>query len=286
MDNVLDALRSLLDPVYLEYAIEIFIIYLLLYTFLRFMEGTRGEGILKGIALAILTVPVVVAITADQFEVLDRLLVITKFLGATAIPVLVIIVQPELRRALIRLGQTRIFGMFLKGETEGMVEEVVKAAFRMSRRKIGALVAIEREVGLKNYIERGTATDAVITNELLTTIFFPGSDLHDGAVIIQKERIAAAGCLFPLSDNPNLGNVLGTRHRAAVGITEETDAVVVVVSEETGTVSFAHGGRLKRSLDVQQLRHLLRKYYAQLEEAEAFETAVEPETTEVGGRGQ
>ena len=217
---------------------------------------------------------------------LDRLLVITKFLGATAIPVLVIIVQPELRRALVRLGQTRIFGMFLKGETEGMVDEVVKAALRMSRRKIGALIAIEREVGLKNYIERGTAIDAVITNELLSTIFFPGSDLHDGAVIVQKERVAAAGCLFPLSDNPNLGNVLGTRHRAAVGITEETDAIVVVISEETGTVSFAHGGRLQRSLDVQQLRGLLRKYYAQLEEAEAYEAVVEPETAEAGGRHQ
>ncbi len=297
MDEVFGALRSILENIYLEYAIEILIIYLLLYTFLRFMEGTRGEGILKGIALAILTVPMVVAIMADQFAVLDRLLVITKFLGATAIPVLVIIVQPELRRALVRLGQTRIFGMFLKGETEGMVDEVVKAAFRMSRRKIGALIAIEREVGLKNYIERGTAIDAVITNELLSTIFFPGSDLHDGAVVVQKERVAAAGCLFPLSDNPNLGNVLGTRHRAAVGITEETDAIVVgiteetdaivvVVSEETGTVSFAHGGRLQRSLDVQQLRGLLRKYYAQLEEAEAYEAVVEPETTEVGGRRQ
>ena len=110
MDEVFGALRSLLEPIYLEYAIEILIIYLLLYTFLRFMEGTRGEGILKGIALAILTVPMVVAIMADQFAVLDRLLVITKFLGATAIPVLVIIVQPELRRALVRLGQTRIFG--------------------------------------------------------------------------------------------------------------------------------------------------------------------------------
>ncbi len=286
MSDVLDSLRSFADSIYVEYVIEIIVIYLLIYAFLRFMEGTRGEGILKGIALVILTVPMLVTIIADQFGVLDRLLGIMKFFGATAIPVLVIIVQPELRRALIRLGQTRIFGMFLRGEAEGMVDEIVKAAYRMSRRKIGALIAIEREVGLKNYIERGTSIDGVVTSELLSTVFFPGSDLHDGAVVIQKERVAAAGCLFPLSDDPSLGNVLGTRHRAAVGISEETDAIVVVVSEETGAVSFAHDGKLERSVDVERMRDLLRKYYAQLEEAEAYGSGrLEPEgVVENGGK--
>jgi diadenylate cyclase len=273
-----------IEPLYLEYFFEILIIFLIIYTFLRFMEGTRGEGILKGIALLILTVPILVTIIGEKFEVLARLLVIVKFFGAAAIPVIVIIVQPELRRALVRLGQTRIFGIFLRGATEGMVDEIVKAAFRMSRRKIGALIAIEREVGLNNYVERGTAIDAVVSSELLSTIFFPGSDLHDGAVIIQKERVAAGGCLFPLSDNPNIGSVYGTRHRAALGITEETDAIVIVVSEETGIVSFTHRGKIERPVDVTQLRALLVKYYAQLEEAEALETEVEKETTEVGGR--
>ena len=289
MAELLESIRPYVESVRLEYAIEIFIIFLLLYTFLRFMEGTRGEGLLKGIALVILTVPMLVTIIADRFDVLDRLLVIMKFFGAAAIPVLVIIVQPELRRALIRLGQTRFFGLLLKGETQGVVDEIVKAAFRMSRRKIGALIAIEREVGLKNYIERGTGIDGVVTSELLSTLFFPGSDLHDGAVIIQKERVAAAGCLFPLSENADLGSILGTRHRAAVGITEETDAIVVVVSEETGSVSFAHGGQLERSLDVQSLGKLLRQYYAQLENAEAEEAAVEAQKVlssggESGGR--
>lgn len=275
-----------IEPLYLEYFIEILIIFFIIYTFLRFMEGTRGEGILKGIALLILTVPILVTIIGEKFGVLARLLVIVKFFGAAAIPVIVIIVQPELRRALVRLGQTRIFGIFLKGATEGMVDEIVKAAFRMSRRKIGALIAIEREVGLNNYVERGTAVDAVVSSELLSTIFFPGSDLHDGAVVIQKERVAAAGCLFPLSDNPNIGSVYGTRHRAALGITEETDAIVIVVSEETGIVSFTHRGQIERPVDVTQLRSLLVKYYAQLEEAEALETEVEKEATEVGGRPQ
>jgi diadenylate cyclase len=283
MESLLHNLRSFFVTFPLESVIEILIIYLIIYTFLRFMEGTRGEGILKGIALLILTVPILVTIIADSFNVLDRLVVIIRFFGAAAIPVLVIIVQPELRRALVRLGQTRIFGMFFKGEAEGMIEEIVKAAFRMSRRKIGALIAIEREVGLQNYVERGTVLDARVSSELLATIFFPGSDLHDGAVVIQKERVAAAGCLFPLSDNPSLGTVLGTRHRAALGITDESDAIVVVVSEETGVVSFVHRGKMERPLNMEQLRSLLLKYYAQLEETENVDSATEKETTGVGG---
>jgi diadenylate cyclase len=283
MSQVFENIKSFLVPFPLEAVIEILIIYLIIYTFLRFMEGTRGEGILKGIALLILTVPILVTIVAGSFNILDRLVVIIRFFAAAAIPVLVIIVQPELRRALVRLGQTRIFGMFLKGETEGMVEEIVKAAFRMSRRKIGALIAIEREVGLQNYIERGTLLDAHVSSELLTTIFFPGSDLHDGAVVIQKERVAAAGCLFPLSENPTIGTVLGTRHRAALGISDESDAIVVVVSEETGVVSFAHRGRMERPLNMEQLRTLLLKYYAQLEETDAASDGAEKEPTSVGG---
>ncbi|MBI4604284.1 MAG: TIGR00159 family protein [Planctomycetes bacterium] len=283
MRDLLETLRSYLVPLTLEAAIEILIIYLILYTFLRFMEGTRGEGILKGMALLILTVPILVTIIADRFDVLDRLLVIVKFFGAAAIPVLVIIVQPELRRALVRLGQTRIFGFFLRGETEDMVGEIVKAVFRMSRRKTGALIAIEREVGLQNYVERGTQLDARISSEVLCAIFFPGSDLHDGAVVIQKDRIAAAGCLFPLSESPNLGVALGTRHRAALGITEESDAVVIAVSEETGIVSFVHRGKMERPLGQDRLRTLLLKHYAQLEEGEVEGSTPARETTRVGG---
>ncbi len=283
IESLAQNLKSFFVPFPFESLIEILIIYLIIYTFLRFMEGTRGEGILKGIALLILMVPILVTIIADSFNVLDRLVVIIRFFGAAAIPVLVIIVQPELRRALVRLGQTRIFGMLLKGEAEGMVEEVVKAAFRMSRRKIGALIAIEREVGLQNFVERGTVIDARVSCELLTTIFFPGSDLHDGAVVIQKERVAAAGCLFPLSESPSLGAVLGTRHRAALGVTDESDAIVVVVSEETGVVSFVQRGKMDRGLNVEQLRGLLLKYYAQLEDSDSEVSSTEKEPSQVGG---
>jgi len=277
LDQIFSSLKLFFTSINLEYIFEIFLIFLIIYMFLKFMEGTRGEGILKGIALIIITVPILLNIMADQFGFLGRLVVIMNFFGAAAIPALVIIVQPELRRALVRLGQTRIFGLLFKRQTEGMVDVLVKAAFRMSRKRIGALIAIEREVGLQNYVERGTPVDAVVTSQLLSTIFFPGSDLHDGAVIIQKERIAAAGCLFPLSDNPNISSVLGTRHRAGLGITEETDAIVVIVSEQNGAVSFAHGGVLERPANAQELKALLVKYYAQLESMELPEIDREPE---------
>ena len=250
-----------------EYLVEILVIYLVIYAFLRFMEGTKGEGILKGIALVMLTFPILLAIVAERFESFDRLLVIIRFFGAAAIPAIVIVVQPELRRALVRLGQTRFFGIFLKRETKGSVEEIIRAAFRMSRRKIGALIAIEREVGLRNYIEHGTQIDAVVTSGLLSTIFFPGSDLHDGAVVIREDRIAAAGCLFPLSESPGPGNVAGTRHRAGLGLSEETDAIIIVVSEETGNVSFASRGQMEK-VDTERLRELLVRHFVELEEQE------------------
>jgi diadenylate cyclase len=281
MDQLLVSLRHSFHALSIEYFVEIFLIYLIIYTFLRFMEGTRGEGIVKGIALLILTVPILVNILAEQFKVLDRLVVIMNFFGAAAIPALVIIVQPELRRALVRLGQTRFFGLLFKRQTEGMVDEIVKAVFRMSRRKVGALIALEREVGLQNYIERGTRIDGVVSSQLLSSIFFPGSELHDGAVVVQKERIAAAGCLFPLSDNPNLSTMFGTRHRAGLGLTEETDAIVVIVSEESGAVSFAHSGVLERPANAPELKELLLKYYAQMEALELEEPeAVEERPTD------
>ena len=292
MEQFLTQIRAFLRVLDPEYILEILLIFYVIYAFLRFMEGTRGEGILKGIALIILTVPIVISIVAHSFGVMQRLEVILAFFGAAAIPAIVIIVHPELRRALVRLGQTRFFGLLVKGDTRGIVDEVVKATFRMSRRKMGALIAIEREVGLKNYIERGTHVDGRITSQLLSTIFFPGSDLHDGAVIIRNDRVAAAGCLFPLSDNPNLGQVVGTRHRAGLGITEETDAIVVVVSEETGVGSFAHDGSLQRNLNPDQLREVLLKHYAQLDERklemkrEEMEEPVEHELINVTTNGK
>ena len=167
----------------------------------------------------------------------------------------VVIFQPEIRKALAELGKQHVFSNPAVKRT--IVDEIVQAVQQMSGRKIGALIALEMEAGTSGVQETGARVDSVVSAELLESIFFPHAPLHDGGVVIVRDRIMAAGCLFPLSAKEELGRSLGTRHRAAVGLSEESDAVVVVVSEETGTVSVAHHGRLHRGLDENRLRRLL-----------------------------
>lgn len=171
----------------------------------------------------------------------------------------IIIFQPELRRGLTRIGQSPLFKLFLKEEK--LVDEITKAVISMSRNKIGALVAIEREVGLKPYIESGIPLDAVLTTELLITIFMPNTPFHDGGVILQGGRVVAVGCLFPLSQSQKLSKTLGTRHRAGLGLSEETDALVIVVSEETGTISLMSAGKITRDIEEEKLRQSLMELY-------------------------
>jgi diadenylate cyclase len=170
--------------------------------------------------------------------------------------VLIVVFQPELRRGLIRLGQRPLLGSVYRRETR-MIREVVDAVGRMSEHRIGALIAFEREIGLKSYIEGGTRLDAEVSSSLLGSIFYPNSPLHDGAVIISEQRIVAAGCLFPLTEKPGLAKSLGTRHRAGIGVTEESDAVTLVVSEETGRVSVAVGGQLTENVPLDRLAQVL-----------------------------
>jgi diadenylate cyclase len=169
---------------------------------------------------------------------------------------LIIIFQPELRRALMHLGQNPLVNRFLPKD-QVRIEEIVTACTRLSKDKIGALIAIEREISLGSIVEGGRFLDAEVSADLIDTIFFPGSALHDGAIVIQHGRVAAAACLFPLTDNPEISKRLGTRHRAAIGLTEETDAVTVVVSEETGKISVGMRGHLEQGLDRDTLRRLL-----------------------------
>lgn len=163
-----------------------------------------------------------------------------------------IIFQPELRRGLARIGQSPLFRTFLKEEV--MQEELIKAIFYMAKHKIGSIIAIEQQTSLKPYIESGIPLEGVLTKELLITIFMPNTPSHDGGVILQGNRIAAVGCLFPLSNSQKLSKTLGTRHRAALGLTEETDAFVIVVSEETGIVSVAYQAKMTRDYDEDRLR--------------------------------
>jgi diadenylate cyclase len=168
---------------------------------------------------------------------------------------LLVIFQPEIRRALAELGKQPVFTVSI--EKRGLIDNIVQAVNLLAEQKVGALIAVEREIGTGAIQETGVKLDARVTPELLASIFFPHTPLHDGGVIIMENRITAAGCVFPLSQNPDLHKKLGTRHRAAVGLSEETDAVVVVVSEETGSISVSYRGRLSEGLDGERLKRFL-----------------------------
>lgn len=233
--------------------LEILFIWALLYFVIRLFQGTRALQVLMGL--------VVLAIIFNIAKVLELNTinwVLTK-LFAVGVVAFLIIFQPELRRALARIGQKTVMGSFLK--KGGTVDEIIQACEHLSRHRVGGLVAIERDVGLRNYIESGISLDAKVGAELLITLFAPNTPTHDGGVIIQGDRVAACGSLFPLSQTADLARSLGTRHRAAVGLTEETDAVCIVVSEETGGISVAVFGKLTRDLDGDGLRRLFQSLF-------------------------
>ncbi len=233
--------------------IEIFVLWVVFYQILIFFEGTRAFQVLKGITY------VLIAFLVSQilgFDILNWLL--TKFFGISIIAVLIIF-QQELRHGLARLGQQHLFNITLEeAEIVAIIEEITEAAYRLSKRKNGCIIAIERDTKLKTYIESGVMIDGKVSTELLTSIFNPLSPLHDGGVITRGERIVAAACLFPLSENPNFNKIIGTRHRAAIGLTEQTDAVVVLVSEETGEISVATDGRFIPIVNKERLINILK----------------------------
>jgi diadenylate cyclase len=233
--------------------IEISILWFVYYGILLFASGTRGVYVLRGMMLIALFF---VIMRQMGFERINW--IFTK-LFALSILAFLIIFQQEIRRGLANIGQRRWSRFFLK-ESE-IIKEITAACFLLSKKKIGALIAIERETRLENYIESGIEIDAKVNSELLMTIFMPNTPLHDGGIIIAGDRMAASGCLFPLTQNPKVSATLGTRHRAALGLSEETDAIVVVVSEETGGVSVAIGGRLTHDLDRESLERVLSNLY-------------------------
>jgi diadenylate cyclase len=248
-------------PILVKAGVEILIIFVFVYAFLRLMEGTRGAGILKGLATFAGILAMVTIFVTRRFKLENVSWVMSSLAPVILIP-LFILFQPEIRRALIRLGENPLFRMFFRPHS-GFTNELVKATFNLSRDRIGGLIAVEREVGLTGYVEAGVRLDAEVSAEIIKTIFWPGTPLHDGAIVIRHQRIAAAGCLFPLTDNPQFSAELGTRHRAAIGITEESDAAAIVVSEETGQVSLAVGGTLQRNIDERSLRRALEELAAQ-----------------------
>ena len=229
--------------------LDIIIVAFLFYKLFQLVRGTRATQMFIGLFLLIILSFVV------QWLNLNALNWILSSLKTVWVIAFVILFQPELRKALTQLGQNRIIGIFIKVEESSTVSEIVKACHKLTQSSIGAIIVIEQDVGLRNYIETGTPLDARVTSELLVSVFTPPGPLHDGAVIIEKNRLVAAGCILPLSQNPRLAKSLGTRHRAGLGLSEETDSIVIIVSEETAAISLAVGGKLKRKLDINTLRN-------------------------------
>ncbi|MEZ6193844.1 MAG: diadenylate cyclase CdaA [Phycisphaerales bacterium] len=240
-----------------EVVAEFAVIWAVVFIVYRFLRGTRGARVIKGVAL-ILVVGVFSIQVFGREGTFERL----NLLYSKALPIvsltLIIVFQPELRRALVRLGEARLFRQTGLRRAQ-VIEELVAALTYLSKNKIGALIAIERRVGLRGIVELGTRLDAEVTKQLLDTIFWPGSALHDMGVVIRGDRIVAAGVQFPLADSDNVPQELGSRHRAAIGLSQEADALVLIVSEETGTISVAERGELKRGLTPDELRPILSK---------------------------
>jgi uncharacterized protein (TIGR00159 family) len=241
-----------------------------IYWLLLLIRGTRAIQILVG-----LIVLIALSLASELFQLAALGMILERFLGS-AVLIIVILFQNDIRRALARVGRG-FFPSFSAEQELQVVEEIVRSAGTLSQRRHGALIVLERESNLGDLIEAGVPVDAQISKDLLTSIFQPSSPMHDGAVVIQEGRISSAGCILPLTLRTDLPEGLGTRHRAAVGITEETDALVVVVSEETANISVVLGGEMLRGLDAPRLRVVLRDILG-------GERKELPEASEITGR--
>jgi diadenylate cyclase len=238
-----------------QVGIELLLIGAVVYWVITFLRGTRGARMLKGVAFVLITLYLIVRLVGTQFGLTRIEFLYRQFLIFASVAT-VVVFQPELRRALMRLGETRLFRSW-SSQVDEEIDALVEAATFLSRRKIGALVAIERDVGLGGIAESGTRVGAELSAPLLETLFWPNSPLHDLGVIVSGGKVAYAGVQFPLAESGDLERELGSRHRAAVGMSQESDAVVLVVSEETGDVSIAERGQLIRKLTPEGLRGLL-----------------------------
>jgi diadenylate cyclase len=230
--------------------LDILIVGFIIYELLQFIRGTHAvQMALGGVVL------VIVYYVSQLLDLQTVNWILRTFLPYVVFGVIVVF-QAEIRKVLAHLGKTPLMG-FAKQRTEEVIDEVVLASTTLAAQRTGAIIVIERDMGLRSYIETGIGLDALVTYDLLISIFNPGTPLHDGAVIIQGNRLAAAACFLPLTVNPELSRQLGSRHRAAIGLTEDTDAVAVVVSEETGTISLVYGGRIRRDFDGRTLKQAL-----------------------------
>ncbi len=243
-------MQELIANFRIQDALDIGVIAFLVYEALDLIRGTRAARMLLGLGVVFL-----VFFSSQVFQLYTVNWLLDNFLSSILL-VIVVIFQNDIRRALTQFGSGPFFGGD-SGLQSGDVDAVVRAAVTLATKRVGGLVVFERDVGLNEYVASGTAVDAAISRELIISIFQTSSPIHDGAIIVRDGRAAAAGCFLPLTTNPNVSKALGTRHRAAIGVTEDTDAVVVVVSEEDGRISLVRDGRLTRDLDAASLREKL-----------------------------
>lgn len=250
--------QNIVSSIGITDVLDILIVALIIYKLLGFIKETRAEQLAKGILVLVLST--IIAKIAHLYT-LHWILSGVLNVGLIAI---VVIFQPELRRLLENLGRSKITSVFSsvdREDAENIIREITDALIDMSMSKTGALIIIEREISLNDIVETGTVIDASVTAQMIGNIFYEGAPLHDGALILRGNRLCAAGCVLPLTQNKNLPKELGTRHRAGIGISENSDAIVLMVSEETGVISEAIDGKLTRNLDKNRIEEILRNVY-------------------------
>lgn len=260
---MLDNIMELITP---KNMIDIVIVAYFFYKAMMMIRETRAVQLLKGLMVLLM-----IAFISNLFR-LQTVSFLLEQIQTVLIVAIPVVFQPELRRALERLGQGRFFGHAdINPEAfQKMVEEIIRAVKILSKNQVGALLILERETGLNDYIESGVRLDAEVSSELIENIFYPKAALHDGATIIRGNRIIAAGCFLPLSENPNISKNLGTRHRAGLGLSEQSDAFIIIVSEETGVISVVEEGRMTRYLNDVTLREMLMERFQKKDEKNSF----------------
>ncbi len=232
-------------------ALDIALVAFIIYRIILLIKGTRAVQMLLGLAVIM-----AVYVGSQVTELYTLQWILDNFLSSIVL-VIVVIFQSDIRRALMHVGRNPFFADAAYREETRIIDELVAAAVNLASKRVGALVVIERETGLKSFMEVGVEIDAKISADLISAIFMPASPIHDGALVLQRGRLMKAGCFLPLTENPDISKNLGTRHRAAIGLTEAVDAVAIVVSEETGKISVVVGGRITRDLDSKSLRRIL-----------------------------
>lgn len=278
LENTLLSMRESIRNFRFNNVIDILIIAFIVYQLYELVKQTRAEQLAKGLVILL-----VVTKLSEWFKLYTLRWLLNWLLGAGLIAI-VVIFQPEIRRAFESIGRSKIigkrFGTNSENQYDGVIEEIVQACNSLSRQKIGALIVFQRQIGFEDIIETGTKIDGLVSMGLLINIFIPNTPLHDGAVIVDRDIVKAAACFLPITDNNRLSKELGTRHRAALGISERSDCMVIVVSEETGGISCCENGEIARYLDEETLRKKLREVYNPKEEKLGFIAKIKGEFNE------